>query len=115
MSLYVPIDEDIEAVKYQVPDSISPEIIRATLILCKGDVTESILNILTDDEYLPKDPPIKRKYPKQEIEDWNLFYKDLDKYNIENNIERIKSDNTNQSAMQGITGSIEVEVEDKST
>jgi len=117
MSLYVPTEDDIEAVKYQVPDSISVDVIRATLVLCKGDITESILNIITDDddEYLPKEPPIKRKYPKQEVEDWNVFYKDLDKYNIENNIDRIKPEQNslNQSRMEGITGNIEIE--EKST
>jgi hypothetical protein len=111
MALYVPTDEDIDAVKFQVPDTISLEIIRATLVLCKGDVTECILNILADDDYLPKDPPVRRKYPKPEVDAWNEFYKDLDKYNIENNIDRVKPEM--QSRMQGITGS--VEVEEKST
>jgi hypothetical protein len=90
--IYVPTDEDIDAVSFQVPDSVSREIIRATLILNSGDVTETVLNILTDDNVIPAPTSPKRSRPMQEVQEWNRFFKDLDKYSIEKNIDRMKPD-----------------------
>lgn len=91
-SLYVPTDEDIDAVSFQVPDSVSRDIIRANLILNGGDITETVLNILTDDNVIPVSTSPKRSRPMQDVQEWNRFFKELDKYSIEKNIDRVKPD-----------------------
>jgi hypothetical protein len=103
---YVPTDADIEAVVYQVPDEVTRDIISEYLIKNNGDVTETILAILTNDTVVPKNTSPKRSRPKQEVDAWNAFYKDLDKYNIENNIERVKSQGNNDP---NVTSSITFE------
>ena len=87
---YVPTDLEIEDVSFQVPDTVSRDTIIDTLIKNKGDVTEAILTILTNDNVVPKNNSPKRITVVNEIKEWNDFYKTFDKYNIENNIERVK-------------------------
>lgn len=91
---YSPSDIEIDDVTFQVPDSISREDIIKTLIDKNGDMTETILSILTNDNIVPRQDSPKRLNPKEEIKKWTNFYKDMDKYNIQNNIERVKTAHT---------------------
>jgi len=90
--IYVPTDEAIDAVSFQVPDGVSRDIIRANLILTSGNITETVLNILTDDNVIPVPTSPKRSRPMQEVQEWNRFFQELDKYSIEKNIDRVKPD-----------------------
>jgi len=87
---YIPTDLEIDDVLVQVPSNISRETIKEVLIKMNGDVTESILYILTDNNIQVKETSPKRLYPKEEIKQWSELFKSLDKYNIEHNIERVK-------------------------
>jgi hypothetical protein len=91
---YTPSDIDIDTVIYQVPDSVTREDIINVLIDKKGDITDTILYFLTNNNVVEKSDSPKRTSIKAEIKEWNNFYKDFDKYNIQNNIERIKTPST---------------------
>jgi hypothetical protein len=90
ISNYVPSDLEIDDVSFQVPDSITRDDIISTLIKTNGDVVEAVLTILTNDNVIPQQLSPKRMTQRTEIAEWNKLYKDIDKYNIENNIERVK-------------------------
>lgn len=89
-SKYVPTDLEIDDVTFQVPDSVTRDEIISTLIKNNGDIIESVLNILTNDNVIPQQLSPKRITQRSEITEWNKLYKDIDKYNIEKNIERVK-------------------------
>ena len=88
---YSPTELEINDVSFQLPDTVSRDLIIETLIKLNGNVTETVLNILTNDTDILKQQSPKRLYPKDEITQWNNLFKSLDKYNIENNVERVKS------------------------
>ena len=88
--VYVPNEDDIDAVLSQLSDDVSRDVIGDLLVKTAGDVTEAVLQILTNDNVIPKNMTPQRNTPHAEIDQWNEFYKDLDKYNIEQNIDRVK-------------------------
>ena len=81
---YSPTELEINDVSFQLPDTVSRDLIIETLIKLNGNVTETVLNILTNDTDILKQQSPKRLYPKDEITQWNNLFKSLDKYNIEN-------------------------------
>jgi len=88
--IYVPNDADIDAVLSQLSDEVSRDIIGEVLVKTGGDVTEAVLTILTDDNVIARQTSPQRNTPHKDIKLWNDFYKEVDKYNIERNIERVK-------------------------
>ena len=75
--IYEPNDSEIEQVLLQLPDSISRDSVINALKRTKGNINEAILIILTDDNVIPKQTDIKRKYPKEEITLWENFFKEV--------------------------------------
>jgi len=91
VAVYVPTEDNINDVSFQLPEIVSRDVIREVLVKTSGDITEAILQILTNDNVIPKNVNPQRNNTHAQIEEWNDFYnKVLDKYNIEHNIDRVK-------------------------
>jgi hypothetical protein len=88
--VYLPNDADIDAVLSQLSDEVGRDVIGELLIKTGGDITEAVLTILTDDNVIARNTSPQRTTPHENIKMWNDFYKEVDKYNIERNIERVK-------------------------
>lgn len=91
IEVYVPNEDDIDAVLSQLSDDVGRDIIGEILVKTAGDVTDAVLQILTNDNVIPKNMTPQRNTPHAQIDEWNEFYKGLDKYNIEQNIDRVKN------------------------
>jgi hypothetical protein len=97
---YEPNDNDIDQVLNQLSTDVPRDTIIQTLKRTKGDICEAVLIILTDDNVIPKQSHPTRLYPKLEVLQWEQFFKEVDDYNIKNNISGLQNRSVNDPLVQ---------------
>jgi len=83
---YEPTESDIDKVLSQLPELIDRNNIRNILKQTNGDICETALILLTNNNVVPKQTSPKRLYRHNEITQWEAFFKEVEQYKKDNNI-----------------------------
>jgi hypothetical protein len=94
-TVYIVNENDVNTILSQLPNEISREKVVNSLQSNNGNVTNTIIELLC---YISREDVVKNtvdKSKERQLVDeqrklWEQMYKDLDKYNIEKNITRVK-------------------------